>query len=581
MTELNTQQTKAMDALLQQAVTLHQVGQIHEAEQLYRRILQTYPKHVDANFNLGLIANVAGHFEAGLKHLQLTYEAFPGNTQFVLTYANALANLGFLLDALKIVKTARKQQPDNDDLKKAQRQIDDAIQQSLESPSPSQKEWDPLPELFKAQKWQELESRAARLSTQYKRCGKVWHMLAVALQAQGKDFLDAKRKAAQYSPGDTNLQVSLSSDLLRLGRHDEVEELLKNQVKLYPDAELVHYNLAVFSNNMNRTLEAMNSLNRALEINPEFISALCVMTQLLLKSGNAELATEKLQRALAVNTSNVEEICILAQTLLSLNQPEPAAAQFKKALDINPQHLNSLNDFGIALKALGHREDAEKCFYRAVELQPNFVVALNNLGQIRFENGDLNNAQICFRHALARDPNNGIALFFMASIFINQGKFAEALECLQAAVNRAPAEPLIHFNMGVAFRALGQNDAALQSFQNAIRCKPDFGYAYAQAGDLHGLLGQMEPAEQALTRALELDPQDPRIMTMALAHLPYRVEDPRFAQLETLYAKRANYGNNEREFLCRAYAKAMEQCGETEKASAALVEASAANIPAQ
>ena len=573
MTDFNIQQSKAIDALFQQAVTLHQVGQVYEAEQLYRRILQTFPKHVDANYNLGLIANLAGHQEAALKHLQVAYEAFPGNTQFVLTYANALANQGYLLDAMKIIKTARQQGPDSDELKKAQRQIDDAISLSLENPQPTQKEWEPLPELFKAQKWQELESRAQRLAGQYRRAGKVWTMLAVALQAQGKDFMDAKRKAVQYSPQDINLHISLSSDLLGLGRLEEVEELLRNLVKNHPDAELTHYNLGVFLSNTDRVLEASASLTRTLEINPDYIAALCAVTQLQLKAGQTEQATETMQRALAVKSNSADDICTLAQTLLGLGQLELAAGQFKKALDLNPQHLNCLNDMGVTLKALGYREDAEKCFYRAVEIQPNFILALNNLGQLRLENKDIESAVNCFKRAVSLNPNNPNSLLNLAVAFLAQDKFADAFECLRPATDLAPRDPMIHCNMGLALQGLGQMEAALQSFQNAIRCNPNFAFAYGNIGNVFAVLGQMEQAEQAFTKALELDPQDPRLVALALMYIPYRADDVRFAQLETLYANRAAFGASERRFLCMAYSKAMEQCGATEKAAAALAEA--------
>jgi len=572
MTDLQNTQYKALDALLQQAVTLHQVGQVYEAEQLYRRILQSFPKHVDANYNLGLIANLSGHHDAALKHLQVAYDAFPANEQFVLTYANALANQGYLLDAMKIVKAARKQGPDSDELKKAQRQIDEAITLSLENPSPTQKEWEPLPELLKAQNWQELESRAHKLSGKYNRSGKVWAMLAVALQSQGKDFLDEKRKAVRFSPADINLHINLSSDLMALGRHEEVEELLRNLVKNHPDSELTHYNLGVFLNSTDRVLEAGSSLSRTLEINPNYIAALCTMTQLLLKSGQTDKATETMERALAVKTSSADDVCTLAQTLLNLGQLELAAQQFKKAIDLNPQHLPSLNDLGVTLKALGYREDAEKCFYRAIEVLPTFVLALNNLGQMRLENNDIDNALVCFKRSVDLNPNNVSSLLNLAVAFLGQNKFSEAGQCLERAITLAPGEPMLHHNMGLALQGLGQLEAALQSFQNAIRCNPDFAFAYANIGNILATLGQAEQAEQAYSKALELDPQDPRILSLALMAIPYRADDARFAQLETLYAQRATYGEAQRKFLCMAYAKAMEQCGELEKAKAAISE---------
>ena len=42
--------------VLQQSVSAHKEGKLEEAERLYRTILQSQPKHADANLNLGVIA---------------------------------------------------------------------------------------------------------------------------------------------------------------------------------------------------------------------------------------------------------------------------------------------------------------------------------------------------------------------------------------------------------------------------------------------------------------------------------------------------------------------------------------------
>lgn len=44
-----------LDTALQQASIYHQAGQLQEAEQLYRAILQIHPSHPDANHNLGVL----------------------------------------------------------------------------------------------------------------------------------------------------------------------------------------------------------------------------------------------------------------------------------------------------------------------------------------------------------------------------------------------------------------------------------------------------------------------------------------------------------------------------------------------
>ena len=44
-----------LENALKLAVEHHKSGQIQEAEKLYRAILQSFPKHADANHNLGVI----------------------------------------------------------------------------------------------------------------------------------------------------------------------------------------------------------------------------------------------------------------------------------------------------------------------------------------------------------------------------------------------------------------------------------------------------------------------------------------------------------------------------------------------
>ena len=55
-----------IDQALQQGVVAHKEGKLQEAEELYRAILQSQPKHPDANHNLGVIAVAVNKAEAAL-----------------------------------------------------------------------------------------------------------------------------------------------------------------------------------------------------------------------------------------------------------------------------------------------------------------------------------------------------------------------------------------------------------------------------------------------------------------------------------------------------------------------------------
>ena len=73
-----------LENALKLAVEHHKSGQIQEAEKLYRAILQSFPKHADANHNLGVIAFQVGKVELGLPYLKLALETNPGCVRKVL-----------------------------------------------------------------------------------------------------------------------------------------------------------------------------------------------------------------------------------------------------------------------------------------------------------------------------------------------------------------------------------------------------------------------------------------------------------------------------------------------------------------
>ena len=79
-----------IEQALQQGVTAHSEGKLEEAECLYRAILQSQPRHPDANHNLGVLAVAVNKAEAALPLFKTALEANPKVEQFWLSYIDAL-----------------------------------------------------------------------------------------------------------------------------------------------------------------------------------------------------------------------------------------------------------------------------------------------------------------------------------------------------------------------------------------------------------------------------------------------------------------------------------------------------------
>ena len=97
-----------LDKALQNGVEAHKAGQIQDAERLYTAILKTQPKHPHANHNMGVLAIGVGKIQEALPFFRAALEANPNESQFWLSYMDALIRLDLVVDAKAMLDQAKK-----------------------------------------------------------------------------------------------------------------------------------------------------------------------------------------------------------------------------------------------------------------------------------------------------------------------------------------------------------------------------------------------------------------------------------------------------------------------------------------
>ena len=126
----SSQQTASLiiDQLLQQAIEYHQAGHLQNAERLYRVVLRTQPNHSDAQYNLSLIAEQLKQVVDDLPKYKSALEADPTQGQHWQNYAEALLISGQKVEALLVIKNARKCGLENAAIQVLQQRAEDALQ---------------------------------------------------------------------------------------------------------------------------------------------------------------------------------------------------------------------------------------------------------------------------------------------------------------------------------------------------------------------------------------------------------------------------------------------------------------------
>ena len=237
-----------IEQALQQGVAAHNSGNLQEAERAYQAILQSQPRHPDANHNLGLIAISVNQIEAALPLFKTALDVNSNIEQFWVSYIDALVKAKHLKDAKQSIKKAKKK---GFDAKKLQALLSQAKGRA-DTKVPSEKQLSSLLEHYRNGRADDTVKLAVSVTQEFPQHPFGWKVLGAVLGETGRKFeaLDAKRTAVVLSPQDAEAYYNLGNTLTELGRLDEALASYTQAIALKPDYAEAHVNFGIAIKNV-------------------------------------------------------------------------------------------------------------------------------------------------------------------------------------------------------------------------------------------------------------------------------------------------------------------------------------------
>src|SRR3569833_1434073 len=99
--------------LLNLAVRHHQAGELAQAEQIYRQVLQSDPRQVDAWHLLGVVAAQHGNHDSAIECMRYAIAIKPDEAAFHTNLGNSLLVTGRGDDALAAFQEGLRLKPDS------------------------------------------------------------------------------------------------------------------------------------------------------------------------------------------------------------------------------------------------------------------------------------------------------------------------------------------------------------------------------------------------------------------------------------------------------------------------------------
>ena len=372
---------------------------------------------------------------------------------------------------------------------------------------------------------QQAEAQANALLYAQPAAGMLWKILSVARLRQGKDALDALRRAAELLPEDAEAHANLGSELHARGEWAAARSSLRRSLEREPRNSDALIESADAERALGRPRDAVALYQRALELDPHRREAHNNLGNAFLELEQPETAVRHYRQALAIKPEDAQILCNLGNALRQHGQLEEALECSHRAIALAPGLAMAHNNLGLLLAGRGQRTEAAASYREALRHNPRYVEALNNLGHVLRELGEQREAGARYREAVELDPARADSHCNLGYALLDVRRVADAAASFRSALALQPDHLSASLGLAAAVRVQGLADEAEASCRAALAAHPRSAAALSLLGELYADRGRFAEAQELFERAIALDPDFVPTYGSVAAHRRMRRED--------------------------------------------------------
>jgi protein O-mannosyl-transferase len=301
--------------------------------------------------------------------------------------------------------------------------------------------------------------------------------------------------------------ISGTASFSRAREYNEPVSLWREVVNDQPDNFVAHANLGgLLVGEPDGNAEAMQELQTALKLKPDYPAAMLSMGTALVKAGRLPDAISMLNRALALQPNYSAARIQLGVAFTHNGELSKAVDTLQNVVASDPDNFDALINLGVALTETGQPADAVKVFEHAIQVEPDSVDARNNLGRALTNAGRLPEAIETLRDVVNRNPNDPIALNNLGHALRLAGMIPDAVARLKRAVELRPNFAMAQNNLGIALCLDNQIPQGIEHFRLAIKLNPKDADAATNLANILASVGELKEATLLYHSAVALQP---------------------------------------------------------------------------
>jgi tetratricopeptide (TPR) repeat protein/predicted Ser/Thr protein kinase len=278
------------------------------------------------------------------------------------------------------------------------------------------------------------------------------------------------------------------------------------------------------SKNRENISQAQSMAQKAIALNPAMADGHYVLGKILNQTGQYPQALQSLQRALDIDPAHYYACLSLADAYRQMQNPDLAEQFYQKAIALKPQLWRAYSYLGFLYYQQGKYPKAIPMFQKMIKLTPSYdFQGYNNLGAMYYAMNDWKQAIIMFEKSMAI-KTNADAASNLGTLYFYQKKYSLALSNYLKAITFNEYDYQMWRNLGDCYRYIPSNqllaanayNKALNLLQAEIQTNPENAEFFAELAYVQAYSQDSDLAAFHIAKAMELDGQSNLVLIRAL-----------------------------------------------------------------
>lgn len=320
-------------------------------------------------------------------------------------------------------------------------------------------------------------------------------------------------KVLERAPNDPAALFRRANVHYQQARYELALKDLDNVIKESAEANVLILRATIYIS-LNKKNEALYDLNRALVFLPSNLQMLRSRGVLHVELSNHTLAFQDFNEALKIDPNDIVSLKHRAALYRKQNNYTKALQDLDAVLKIEPSSLHELRNRGDIYRIQGKYEEALEDLNHALKMAPLDPIALRTRGDIYRLQNKLKEALGDLTIALNINPDDTFALNSRADVHRLMGNSEAALLDIGRAIKLQPNESSIIYSRACIYLQLEKNIEALLDLNQVIANEPHNILFLGARAKAYLQLRQYKQAERNLKKALEINPNEPRLLSI-------------------------------------------------------------------